>query len=313
MRQGAAQAQKETPGDCCAADFPPMVADWKEPRGSLHLECGVVFAGDNLPMLRAMRSESVSLIYIDPPFNTGKTQNRARIKTVRADSSSSGDRTGFGGRRYATVAADSPDGYGDSFGDYIGFLRPRLLEARRVLSANGSLFFHIDWREAANCRLLLEDVFGGAQHCINEIIWAYDYGGRSKSRWPAKHDNIYWFAKNPGDYVFDFAACDRIPYMAPKLAGAEKAARGKTPTDTWWNTIVPTNGAEKTGYPTQKPLAIIERIVRVHSRAGETVLDFFAGSGTTGIAAARCGRKFVLMDDNPAALAVMRKRFAFLI
>lgn len=265
-----------------------------------------ILSGDNLPHLRKMTAESVSLVYIDPPFNTGKVQKRMRIKTSAADAED-GDRTGFGGRRYTTeIVGES--GYADAFSDFCGFLRPRLEEARRILTADGSLFFHIDWRESHRCRFLLEEIFGGAAHCINEIIWAYDFGGRGKNRWPAKHDTIFWFAKDPKHYIFNYDAIDRIPYLAPGLAGAEKAARGKTPTDVWWQTIVPTAGREKTGYPTQKPLAILERIVRVHSHPGDTVLDFFAGSGTTGEAALRNGRKCVLMDENPEAIRVMRQR-----
>lgn len=268
--------------------------------------------GDNLPLLEKMPSESVALIYIDPPFNTGKRQSRTRIKTT-AVANGGGDRRGFGGREYATrIVGES--GYADSFDDYMAFLRPRLEHAHRILTPNGSLFFHIDWREAANCRLLLEEIFGGGdrrkggEHCINEIIWAYDYGARSKSKWSAKHDNIYWFAKNPNDYIFNYDAIDRIPYMAADLAGEEKAKRGKTPTDVWWNTIVPTNSGEKEAYPTQKPLAIMERIVKTHSNFNDTVLDFFAGSGTTGAAAKNLHRHYVLMDESKSAYDVMLRR-----
>ena len=270
---------------------------------------GEIWHGDNLPFLQRMETDSIPLIYIDPPFNTGKTQSRKRIKTARV-SNMDGDRTGFGGHRYQTTVTHE-SGYADSFDDYLGFLRPRLVEAHRILTSNGSLFFHIDWRESARCRMLLEEIFGGAAHCINEIIWAYDYGARSKSRWSAKHDNIYWFAKDPENYIFNYGDIDRIPYMAPGLVGEEKAKRGKTPTDTWWQTIVPTNSKEKTGYPTQKPLALLNRIVKVHSNPDDTVLDFFAGSGTTGKAAALAGRRFVLIDKNPEAVAVMKKRLAW--
>lgn len=263
-------------------------------------------SGDNLPHLRAMASASVALVYIDPPFNTGKAQKRRRIRVSRA---AAGDRIGFGGHSYRTEAL-SESGYADAFSDFCGFLRPRLKEAYRILQADGSLFFHIDWRESAHCRLLLEEIFGGREHCINEIIWAYDFGGRSKRSWPAKHDTIYWFAKDPQNYIFNYDAIDRIPYMAPGLAGAKKAARGKTPTDVWWNTIVPTNSREKTGYPTQKPLAILDRIIKVHSNPGDMVLDFFAGSGTTGVAAAQNDRRCVLIDENPEAIRVMKKRFS---
>ncbi len=268
---------------------------------------GEIWHGDNLPILQQMPSDSVALIYIDPPFNTGKTQSRKRLHTTRAHKAEDADRIGFGGHPYRTTVR-SEAGYADAFDDYPGFLRPRLMEAHRILSADGSLFFHIDWRESARCRLLLEAVFGGAHHCINEIIWAYDYGARSTRRWSPKHDTIYWFAKNPDDYIFNYDEIDRIPYMAPDLVGKEKAARGKTPTDTWWQTIVPTNGRERTGYPTQKPLHILERIVRTHSRPHDTVMDFFAGSGTTGEAAMAANRRFVLIDENPEAIAVIQSR-----
>ena len=266
-----------------------------------------ILHGDNLPLLQAITSASVSLIYIDPPFNTGKTQSRKRLKTTRTDGA--GNRNGFGGHRYhAVVVGES--GYADSYDDFKSFLRPRLKEAHRILTPNGSLFFHIDWREAAPCRLLLEDIFGGTKHCINEIIWAYDFGGRGKNKWPTKHDNIYWFAKDPHNYIFNYDNIDRIPYLAPGLVAKEKAQRGKTPTDVWWQTIVPTNGREKTGYPTQKPLAILERIIKTHSNTGDLVLDFFAGSGTTGEAAAKCGRRFVLIDENPEAITVIKNRLS---
>ena len=265
----------------------------------------VIFA-DNLEALASVPDESAALVYTDPPFNTGRTQSRTTISTVRDEVS--GDRTGFQGKRYRTVELGT-SGYADSFDDYLGFLEPRLREARRVLKPNGSFFLHVDYREVHYCKVLLDDLFGRASF-INEIIWAYDYGGRSKSRWPAKHDNILWYAKDPANYTFRYDEIDRIPYLAPGLVGAEKAARGKTPTDVWWHTIVSPNGKEKTGYATQKPLGIIERIVRVHTHPGELVIDFFAGSGTLGEAAARLGRDFILIDDNPDAIRVMSKRLA---
>jgi site-specific DNA-methyltransferase (adenine-specific) len=263
-----------------------------------------VYFRDNLPILQALPSESVSLIYIDPPFNTGKTQARTQIRTVRSEE---GDRTGFAGRRYETVRVGSK-GYADLFDDFLGFLEPRLVEARRILTPNGSLYFHIDYREVHYCKVLLDGIFG-RESFINEIIWAYDYGARTTKKWPAKHDNILWYAKDPENYIFNFDAIERIPYMAPGLVGPEKAARGKLPTDTWWHTIVPTNGKEKTGYPTQKPLGVIKRIVLASSKPGDTVLDFFAGSGTTGAACLELGREFILVDNNPQAMQVMTRRF----
>ena len=264
-----------------------------------------IYFGDNLPVLQSLASECVDLIYIDPPFNTGKTQARTQIRTAQ---SHSGDRTGFAGRRYETIKIGSK-AYTDIFDDYLAFLEPRLLEARRVLKPHGSLYFHIDYREVHYCKLLLDGIFG-RESFLNEIIWAYDYGARTKRRWSPKHDNILWYAKDTQNYIFNQEAVERIPYMAPGLVGPEKAARGKLPTDTWWHTIVPTNGKEKTGYPTQKPLGILRRILQASSNPGDTVLDFFAGSGTTGAACLELGRRFILIDNNPEAIEVMRRRFS---
>jgi site-specific DNA-methyltransferase (adenine-specific) len=261
---------------------------------------------DNLPALRELPGASVRLIYIDPPFNTGRVQARARLETVRDEAG--GDRTGFQGKRYRTARVGSSQ-FDDRFDDYLGFLEPRLREAHRVLEEDGSLFFHVDYREVHYCKVLLDQVFG--RDCFqNEIIWAYDYGARSKRRWPAKHDNILWYTRDPERYVFRYDEMDRIPYMAPGLVGPEKAARGKTPTDVWWHTIVSPTGKEKTGYATQKPLGILERIIKVHSEPGDLVLDFFAGSGTFGEAAARHGREFLLIDSSPEAVRVMARRLS---
>jgi site-specific DNA-methyltransferase (adenine-specific) len=265
---------------------------------------------ENLAALRKLPSASVPLIYIDPPFNTGVRQKRTRIRAVR---DVTGDRTGFGGHRYRTEILKTAPTYIDIFDDYLGFLRPRLLEAHRLLTPTGSLFFHIDPREVHYCKVLLDEIFttpevSGRACFQNEIIWAYDYGARPTKRWPAKHDNILWYTKDPKHYTFNLEGTDRIPYMAPGLVGATKAARGKTPTDVWWHTIVSPTGKEKTGYPTQKPLGILERIIRVHSNPGDTVLDFFAGSGTAGVAAARNGREYILIDQNPEAVKLMKKR-----
>jgi site-specific DNA-methyltransferase (adenine-specific) len=264
-----------------------------------------IYFGDNLEVLRALPSASVQLIYIDPPFNTGRVQARTRLHTQR---SADGDRTGFAGQRYSTVRVGQ-QAYSDRFDDFLEFLQPRLQEAHRLLAPNGSLYFHIDYREVHYCKVLLDQIFG--RECfLNEIIWAYDYGARTKKKWPPKHDNILWYARDPRNYIYNVEAIERIPYMAPGLVGPEKAARGKLPTDTWWHTIVPTNGKEKTGYPTQKPLGILRRIVAASSAPGGLVLDFFAGSGTTGAACLELGRNFILVDCNPQALETMRARFA---
>ena len=264
-----------------------------------------IILADNLEVLRGLEAGSVDLIYVDPPFNTGKVQSRTRLRTVRDET---GDRVGFGGRRYRSEARGT-QAFADLFDDYLQFLAPRLEEAYRVLAPTGSLFLHLDYREVHYAKVLLDTIFG-RDSFLNEIIWAYDYGGRSRRRWPAKHDNLLWYAKDPRRYTFHYEAMDRLPYLAPSLVGPEKAARGKTPTDVWWHTIVPTSGKERTGYPTQKPLGILTRLLKVHTSPGDLVLDFFAGSGTTGEAAARLGRDCLLVDNNPQAAQVMARRLA---
>jgi len=263
-----------------------------------------IYFGDNLPFLRSLPSGSVNLIYIDPPFNSKKQQSRTQIRTVRDPN---GDRVGFSGTIYKTQEIGTKS-YADVFDDYEGFIRPRLEEAYRILAPTGSLYFHIDYREVHYCKVWLDQIFG-RDSFINEIIWAYDYGGKPRNRWPAKHDNILFYAKDPEAYTFNVDEIDREPYMAPGLVGPEKARRGKLPTDTWWYTIVGTNSKERNGYPTQKPLGIINRIVRASSNPGEVVMDFFAGSGTVGESCLQLGREFILVDNNPEALEVMRKRF----
>ena len=265
-----------------------------------------IVLGDCLDVLTGLPEGSARLVYLDPPFNTGRIQTRTRLRTVRDPA---GDRSGFKGERYRTQVLGSR-AWNDAYEDYLGFLEPRLTAARRALAADGSLFFHIDPREAHYCKVLLDELFGRASF-LNEIVWAYDYGARSRRRWPAKHDVIFWYARDPAHYVFRYDDIDRIPYLAPDLVSPEKASRGKTPTDVWWQTIVSPTGKEKTGYPTQKPVRILERIVRVHSDPGDLVVDPFAGSGTTGEAAARLGRDYLLVDENPEAVRVMAERLAW--
>jgi site-specific DNA-methyltransferase (adenine-specific) len=275
-----------------------------KPAGSSHGRV-TLHQGDNLPLLASWPAQSFELIYVDPPFNTGRTQKRDRMRAVR---DSKGDRLGFGGTRYRTERVESSS-YADKHDDFLAFLEPRLRQAHRLLTPQGSFFLHLDYREVHYAKVLLDQIFG-RESFINEIIWSYDYGARSKSKWSAKHDNILWYAKDPGRYCFNFDAMDRIPYMAPELVGAEKAARGKTPTDTWWHTIVSPTGKEKTGYPTQKPLGVLRRIVQVHSNPGDRLLDFFAGSGSFGEAGAEAGRHVTLVDENPKALEIMRERLS---
>jgi len=270
------------------------------------IENEIIF-GDNLRALKRFESNSVNLIYIDPPFNTQKTRQLNQIKTIQSDD---GDRIGFLGKKYKTTNIGSKQ-YSDSFShdEYINdFLKPRLKEAYRILTNNGSLYFHIDYREVHYCKILLDNIFG--RDCfLNEIIWAYDFGGRSKTKWPAKHDNILLYVKNPKNYIFNRDEVDRIPYLAPGLVGKEKAEKGKFPTDVWWHTIVGTNSKERTGYPTQKPLAIINRIIKASSNENDLVLDFFAGSGTVGDSCLGLNRRFILIDNNKDAIDIMKNRF----
>lgn len=265
--------------------------------------CDEIVLAENLTALSEFADAAFQLVYVDPPFNTGRRQSR---RTVETKPDVCGDRVGFQGRRYRTrLLAESS--YEDQFDDYLAFLEPRLREARRLLAVSGTFYLHIDYREAHYAKLLLDEIFG--RECfLNEIIWAYDYGARSKRRWPAKHDTILVYVRDPGAYYFDSEAVDREPYMAPGLVTPEKVAKGKRPSDVWWHTIVPTNGREKTGYPTQKPEGIVRRIVQASSSPGDWCLDFFAGSGTLGAVARALRRRFVLIDSNPEAVAVMRKR-----
>jgi site-specific DNA-methyltransferase (adenine-specific) len=264
-----------------------------------------ILHGDNLEVLPTFADGTFQLVYADPPFNTGRVQERL---TVSATADADGDRIGFGGRRYRTRLV-ARSAYADSYDDYLAFLEPRLREMRRVLSDTGTLYLHLDYREAHYVKLLLDEVFG--RECfLNELIWAYDYGAKPRRRWPAKHDTILVYVRNPARYVFFSDQVEREPYMAPGLAGAERAARGKLPTDVWWHTIVSPTGREKTGYPTQKPERLVARMLQASTSPGDPALDPFAGSGTLGAAARGLGRRFVLIDENPEAIAVMERRLS---
>ncbi len=264
-----------------------------------------VVHADNLTVLERLSDASFDLVYVDPPFNTGKRQRRAHMKTVQSET---GDRTGFGGKRYATTRTFASS-FADAFDDYLGFLEPRMVHARRILKPTGALYLHLDYREVHYCKVMLDGIFG-RDNFQNEIIWAYDYGARTTKKWPAKHDTILYYAKNAAEVFFDAQAVDRIPYMAPGLVGPEKAARGKLPTDTWWHTIVSPTGKEKLGYATQKPVGVVRRAVMASCPKGGRVLDFFAGSGTTGAAAIEQGCGFLLVDESAEAITVMKRRFA---
>ena len=264
---------------------------------------GRILHGDNLELLAGFDDASFQLVYADPPFNTGRTRQR---QTLVTEAAADGDRVGFGGRRYRTRITGR-SAYADSFDDYLGFLEPRLRELHRLLAPTGTLYLHLDYREAHYAKLLLDQLFG--RECfLNELIWAYDYGAKPRRRWPAKHDTILVYVRDPDRYLFQADQVEREPYMAPGLVTAERAARGKLPTDVWWHTIVSPTGREKTGYPTQKPVGLVRRMLQASSQPGDLVLDPFAGSGTLGAAARELGRRFVLIDQNPEAIRVMEAR-----
>lgn len=263
----------------------------------------LIVEANNLDFIRTLPDESFRMIYIDPPFNTGRTQRLQSLKTTR---SATGSRVGFKGQTYETVKR-TLHFYDDAFTDYWAFMEPRLLEAWRLLTPDGALYLHLDYREVHYAKVVLDAMFG-RESFLNEIIWAYDYGARSKSKWPTKHDNILVYVKDPANYMWNGQDVDREPYMAPGLVTPEKVALGKLPTDVWWHTIVPPASKERTGYATQKPVGILRRMIQASSSEGDWILDFFAGSGTTGAAARQLGRRFVLVDSNPEAISVMERR-----
>lgn len=284
------------PGDASAQ--PGLRSGTFDPQGP-----SLIVQADNLHYLRELPDGAFTVIYIDPPFNTGKKQTR---RTLSSEASEKGDRTGFKGKSYSSTLQTLAS-YNDSFEDYWAFLAPRIEQAHRLLAQDGTLYLHLDWREVHYVKIMCDMIFG-RENFINELIWAYDYGAKSTRRWPTKHDNILVYAKDHRSYYFNTAEVDREPYMAPGLVTEEKASRGKLPTDVWWHTIVSPTGKEKTGYPTQKPTGLLRRMIAASSRPGDWVLDFFAGSGSTGAAAAQLGRKFVCVDQNPPAIEVMAKR-----
>ena len=283
-----------------------MAAEQACHAGRLRLDDDLVLHGDNAVLLPLLPDGTFDLVYVDPPFNTGGRRTHRRLSAVRDPDAT---RVGFAGHRYRTSAGADALSYADAHEDYLAFLMPRLSEARRVLAAHGTLYVHLDYREAHYVKVELDRLFG--RECfLNELIWAYDYGGKPRRRWPAKHDTILAYVRDPGRYHFDNAEVEREPYMAPGLVTAEKAARGKLPTDVIWHTIVPTRGHERTGYPTQKPEGLVRRLVAASSRPGGWCLDFFAGSGTLGAACRSLQRRFVLIDDNPDAITVITRRMA---
>jgi site-specific DNA-methyltransferase (adenine-specific) len=274
------------------------------PSEPLALDDDLLVEGDNADVLPLLPRGAFDLVYVDPPFNTGARRRGGRTKAVRDAAAPAG----FGGHGYRRTRPEGP-AYADAFDDYAGWLVPRLVAAHALLAEHGSLYVHLDQREVHYVKVALDAALG-RERFLSEVVWAYDYGGKPRDRWAPKHDTVLVYVATPGRHHFDPDAIDRVPYLAPKLAGPEKAARGKLPTDVHWQTIVPTNGRERTGYPTQKPEGLLRRFVQASSRPGGWCLDCFAGSGTLGAVAEALGRRYVLVDSSAEAIAVAGARLS---
>ncbi len=271
---------------------------------------GRLILGDNLAVMPALLPEyegRISLIYADPPFFTNRKFS-ARIGRGE-DSRKPGE-------------WKLAEGYRDSWTDldeYLQFLYERLALMRRLLAPNGTLYLHLDWHADAYARLILDELFGADGVFINEIIWAYHGPSPIRAAFNRKHDTILAYAKSK-DYTFNADAV-REPYNPNTIAtfkSSRKAGfgkvpdldRGKVPEDWWYFPVVARLHGERTGYPTQKPEALLERIILASSNKGDVVADFFCGSGTTAVVAAKNGRKFITSDVLPRAFHTARSRFA---
>lgn len=259
--------------------------------------------GDAAAALAGLADEALAAIYIDPPFGTGAVQR---------------------GRAHAYAdRADDPEAF-------VAWLAPHLAACRRVLAATGSLFVHLDYRSVHYVKVALDHLFGRARF-VNEVVWCYAVGGKSRRGFARKHDTILWYARG-ADYAFYPDAVRvarragshmRAVVDATGAAVQEKTDRrtgrvyrypvhaGKIPED-WWTDIETLNHSdrERTGYPSQKPERLIERVLHAVTAPGDRVGDVFAGSGTTGAVAQRLGRGFVIADREAAAIAIGHARLA---
>ena len=253
-----------------------------------------VHLADALSFLKGLPDSSVDMVYTDPPFGTGTVQQMNRKKGTEIV---------------------SKIGYSDKFDDYVEFLRPHLVEMHRALKVTGTMYLHMDWRWVHYAKVECDKIFG-YDNFLNEVIWSYNFGGRGKDKWPAKHDTILVYVKERGKHTFNWEEIDRIPYVAPELQyvgrskeDAEKRiAAGQVPTDVWSMSIVGTASKERLGYPNQKPLKLIERAIRASSNRGDTIVDPFVGSGTTAAAAHSLGRSFEVCDMNPESTNLVISR-----
>jgi site-specific DNA-methyltransferase (adenine-specific) len=260
------------------------------------MQTNCVHHGQALNFLQSLDDSSIDLIYTDPPFGTGDMQTMSRKKA-------------------GTVISKIE--YSDKFSNYMEFLEPHLWEMHRVLKDTGTMYLHLDWRWVHYAKVVCDEIFG-YDNFLNEIIWSYNFGGRGKDRFPQKHDTILVYAKELGKHTFNWDDIDRIPYAAPALQYAgrtkeeaeKRIAEGQVPTDVWSMSIVGTASKERIGYPNQKPLKLIKRIIAASSNPNDIVIDPFVGSGSTAGAAIEMDRRFIVNDASQHAIDTMKKRFA---
>lgn len=233
-----------------------------------------IIEGDSLVKMKSLATGSFDFIYVDPPFVTEK------------------DRGDFDDRWGSVLL-------------WSDWFEPFVKESYRLLSDTGSIVVHLDYRAIHYARVLMDQTFG-YDNMLNEIIWCYASGGVSK-RWLArKHDNLIWYVKDTKDYTFNV---QREPYATPNVEGRKGFHdEGRMLNDWWRMSFLSTTASERVGYDSQKPEALLERLLTVFTNPGDNVLDFMAGSGTTGAAASSLGRKATLIDKNPNAIKKMKER-----
>lgn len=268
----------------------------RDRQDKLALSVRTVVCADNLELMSTLPPACCDLIYADPPFNCDRV---------------------IGGYNGASPSYD--DRHKKGLKGYLGFLRPRLSLMRRLLSPKGSLCVHLDTRAVHYVKVMLDELFG-AGHFLNEIIWSYRSGARPAKWFPRKHDTLLVYAKSPGEHTFNpirggryrtrdlKIAEDGRPYKSTRNGPLYFHPDGPMLSDVWEIPILSTVSKERTEYPSQKPEALLERIIRAGSNDGDLVADFFCGSGTTLAVADRLGREWLGCDDNPDAVRVARRR-----
>ncbi len=246
--------------------------------------------GDCLPVMRELPAGSFDCIYIDPPFFTG-VERRLQHSQQRGPS-------------YA-------DTWGDGLQEYLDWLEERLAVMRELLQPEGALLVHLDWHAVHYVKVLLDRLFG-MRHFQNEFIWYYSGGGASRIRFARKHDTILYYTRSATTWKF-YADRVREPYKwtdgQPRADGsARDYTRGKLPDDVWQHHALLPWAKESLGYPTQKPMALLTRLLLATTDAGDVVGDFCCGSGTTAAAAQQLARRWVAGDDSRAAICLAAER-----